>query len=103
MEKEKTIEVLNTLITVNNDRIKVCETASKETDNQDLKTLFVQFKATSQQCKQELITEINKLGGKIAEGIITSGEFFCMWMEVLGAALTTNNDVVTKSVIVSQQ
>jgi hypothetical protein len=32
MEKEKTIEVLNSLITISNDRIEGYETASKETD-----------------------------------------------------------------------
>jgi hypothetical protein len=32
--------VLNTLITINNDRIEGYETATKETEEQDLKTLF---------------------------------------------------------------
>ena len=35
MKEEKTIEVLNTLITINNDRIEGYETAAKETDEQD--------------------------------------------------------------------
>jgi hypothetical protein len=48
MAKEKTIEVLNTLITINNDRIEGYETAAKETEKQDLKVLFAQFSSTSQ-------------------------------------------------------
>ena len=36
MENEKTIEALNTLITINNDRIEGYETAAKETEEQDL-------------------------------------------------------------------
>ena len=87
MEKVKTIEVLNTLININNDRIEGYETATKETEEQELKTLFAQFISTSQKCKQELVTEVTKLGGKIAEGTMTSGKFFRVWMDVK-AALT---------------
>ncbi len=90
MEKEKTIEVLNTLITINNDRIEGYETASKETDEFDLKTLFERFIATSQKCKQELVREVNMLGGEEAEGTKVSGKFFRAWMDVK-AALTGND------------
>jgi len=87
MENEKTIAVLNTLITINNDRIEGYETASKETEEQDLKTLFAHFTATSQKCKQELLDEVSKLGGTAAEGTLTIGKFFRVWMDVK-AALT---------------
>jgi len=87
MEKQKTIDVLNTLITINNDRIEGYETASKETEEEDLKTLFAKFAATSEKCKQELGSEVTKLGGEIAEGTKTSGKFFRVWMDVK-AALT---------------
>ena len=87
MEKEKTIEVLNSLITINNDRIEGYETASKETEELDLKTLFAQFISTSQNCKQELVSEVNMLGGEEAEGTKVSGKFFRVWMDVK-AALT---------------
>ena len=87
MDNKKTIEVLNSLITINNDRIEGYETAAKETDEQELKTLFAQFSSTSQKCKTELIAEVNKLGGTPAEGTLTSGKFFRVWMDVK-AALT---------------
>jgi uncharacterized protein (TIGR02284 family) len=87
MENEKTIEVLNTLITINNDRIEGYETASKETEEQDLKTLFAQFSATSKKCRQELTNEVNRLGGTATEGTLTTGKFFRVWMDVK-AALT---------------
>jgi hypothetical protein len=45
--------VLNTLIEINNDRIEWYETASKETKEQDLKTLFAQLSQTIQKCKNE--------------------------------------------------
>ena len=87
METEKTIDVLNTLITINNDRIEGYETAANETEEQDLKTLFAQFSSTSQKCKTELTNEVIKLGGTPAEGTRTSGKFFRVWMDVK-AALT---------------
>ncbi|MDO8992460.1 PA2169 family four-helix-bundle protein [Daejeonella sp.] len=87
MENSKTIDVLNTLITINNDRIEGYETASKETEEQDLKILFAQLSSTSQKCNQELNIEVNKLGGTPAEGTMVSGKFFRVWMDVK-AALT---------------
>lgn len=87
MEKQKTIEVLNTLITINNDRIEGYETAAKETEEQDLKTLFSQFAATSQKCNNDLKNEVSKLDGTVAEGTMVSGKFFRVWMDVK-AALT---------------
>ncbi len=85
MRKEKAIEVLNSLITINNDRIEGYETASKETEENDLKILFAQFISTSHKCKQELVTEVISLGGEIAEGTTTSGKFFRAWMDVKAA------------------
>ncbi len=87
MEKQKTIDVLNTLITINNDRIEGYETATKETEEQDLKTLFAHLSATSKKCITELKLEVTKLGGTPAEGTLASGKFFRVWMDVK-AALT---------------
>jgi uncharacterized protein (TIGR02284 family) len=91
MEKEKTIKLLNILITINNDRIEGYETAAKETQEQDLKNLFGQLAATSQKCKQELITEVKKLGGEITSGSITSSEFLSVWLNLVKAALLRDN------------
>lgn len=87
MKNEKAIEVLNTLITINNDRIEGYETASKETEESDLKSLFSKFIATSRKCKKELDSEVRSLGGEVAEGTNISGKFFRTWMDVK-AALT---------------
>lgn len=87
MQNEKTIEVLNKLITINNDRIEGYETASKETEESDLKTLFAQFISTSEKCNKELKAEVINLGGTPAEGTRVTGKFFRVWMDVK-AALT---------------
>lgn len=87
MEIDKTIEGLNTLIIINNDRIQGYNTAAKETEEFDLKTLFAKFTETSHRCKQELVGEVTRLGGKAAESTMISGKFFRVWMDVK-AALT---------------
>jgi uncharacterized protein (TIGR02284 family) len=97
MDSKKTIEVLNTLITINNDRIEGYDTAAKETDEQDLKTLFAQFSSTSQKCKRELKDEVSKLGGKPAEGTLTSGKFFRVWMDVKAALTGKDRKVILNS------
>ena len=97
MEKEKTIEVLNALITINNDRIEGYETASKETEEQDLKNLFAQFSSTSQKCKTELKSEVNKIGGTPAEGTLTSGKFFRVWMDVKSALTGKDRKAILNS------
>ncbi len=81
MENEKTIEVLNKLVKINNDRIEIYETAAKEINEQDLKILFSKFVQTSLLFKQELINEIYKLGGIPTEGAKHTGKFICEWMD----------------------
>ncbi len=97
MEKEKTIEVLNTLITINNDRIEGYETASKETEEKDLKTMFAQFSDTSKKCNKELTSEVHKLGGTPAEGTLVSGKFFRAWMDVKAALTGKDRKIILNS------
>ena len=85
MDKEKTIETLNTLVEINNDRVEGYEKASENTEERDLKDLFLSFKKTSQKCLHELITEINRFGGNATEGTTTSGKFFRAWADVKSA------------------
>ena len=82
MKNEETIDVLNILVEINNDRIEGYVTASSETDEHELKTLFAQFAQTSNKCKDELVSEIIKLGGQPTESTKTTGKFFRIWMDV---------------------
>ena len=97
MEREKSIDVLNSLITINNDRIEGYETATKETDEQDLIALFDRFIANSQQCKQELVAEVTRLGGEPAEGTLISGKFFRAWMDVKAALTGRDREAILNS------
>ena len=97
MNKEKTIEVLNTLVQINNDRIDGYETASKEADETDLKTLFSHFTETSLKCNTELVAEVNRLGGKPTEGTTTSGKFFRVWMDIKSAVTGSDRKAIINS------
>lgn len=97
METAKTIDVLNELITINNDRIEGYQTASDETEEQDLKALFSQFISTSQKCKRELVSEVNRLGGEVADGTKTSGKFFRLWMDAKAALTGKDRKVILDS------
>ena len=90
MENEKTIDVLNTLIQINNDRFEGYETALKETEEQDLKMLFSQLMLTSQKCKKELVEEVSRLGGTPTESTKLTGKVFRVWMDL--KATITGND-----------
>ena len=97
MDKEKSIEVLNTLIEINNDRIAGYETASKETEEADLKMLFSGLKQTSEKCNTELITEVVKLGGKPTEGTKTTGKLYRVWMDIKSALTGKNRKAILSS------
>ena len=97
MEKEKTIDVLNTLIVINNDRIEGYTTASEETDDNDLVSLFAGFIANSEKCKQELATEVKRLGGEVAEGTLISGKVFRAWMEVKSTLTGKDREAILNS------
>jgi len=82
MDREKIIQEFNTLVVINNDSIDGYETASENTDEIELITVFSKFVQTSQKCRYELIREIEKLGGEAEESTNVSGKFFRAWMDV---------------------
>ena len=90
METKKTIDALNKLVEINNDRTEGYTTALKETKDADLKKIFTRFIATSQKCKTELDNEVLTLGGKLTEGTKTTGKLFRLWMDTKAAL--TNDD-----------
>jgi len=97
MENEKTIDVLNSLIVINNDRIEGYETASEETEDADLIGLFANFISNSEKCKQELVMEVTNLGGEPAEGTLTSGKIFRAWMDVKAVFTSKDREAILNS------
>ena len=89
MENSKSIDKLNKLVEINNDRVEGYETAAKEMENGELHSLFGKLAATSHNNLSDLRAEINRLGGEATEGTKISGKFFRAWMDVK-AALSSN-------------
>lgn len=87
MDNQKTIDALNELVEINNDRVEGYETASQEAKSADLKSLFFELSKTSHTNLAELRAEVARLGGKPEEGTRVTGKFFRAWMDVK-AALT---------------
>jgi uncharacterized protein (TIGR02284 family) len=97
MNTENTIEVLNTLIQINNDRIEGYGTASKDTEEEDIKTLFSHFMQNSEKCKKELVDEVIELDGVPVEGTSIVGVFHRVWMDVKAALTNKDRKAILKS------
>ena len=97
MDKDKSIGILNKLIEINNDRIEGYETASKETEENDLKHLFAGFITNSQRCKQDLTQQVLDLGGNPEQGTRITGKFFRVWMDVKAALTNKDRKVILNS------
>lgn len=80
----QTVEILNDLVKINNDRIAGYKRAIDETKDldMDLQTLFSTMMAESEQYKRQLSLEINKDGGEVASGTTASGTIYRIWMDL---------------------
>ncbi len=88
MENTKaTVEILNDLVQINNDRIEGYQRASKDLkdDEGELKTLFTSLIGDSQRYKLELGTEVSALGNDIETSTTTSGKIHRAWLDVKAA------------------
>ena len=82
MNTKKSIEVLNTFISINDNRFKSYEKASKQTDESDLISLFIKFQEKSKKRKAELISEVQKLGGKPVKDSSITSPFLKFWIKL---------------------
>ncbi len=89
--------VLNDLIEINNDRIGGYEKAIKETDDPDLKALFIDMASRSHQFKNELSTELRRLGETPTEGTRNSGKIFRLWMDIKAALTGKDREAILGS------
>jgi uncharacterized protein (TIGR02284 family) len=81
---EKSVEVLNDLIEINNDRIAGFEHAGKELEGKDadLKAVFQNFSSESRRYAQELTAAVNRIGGEAETGTSGSGTIHRAWLDV---------------------
>jgi len=92
---KETIDVLNDLVAINNDRVAGYEKALDETKDTDadLKSLFTSMIDESRKLKLKLATEVQALGGEYDRGTTASGKLYRAWMDV--RAVFTGHDRYT--------
>jgi uncharacterized protein (TIGR02284 family) len=80
---EKTSEVLNDLIQINNDRVAGYEKAANETNvkDVDLRTIFSELAADSRRYANELAKYVT-ITNEPAEGTTFRGKIYRVWMDV---------------------
>ncbi len=81
---KETIEILQDLIKINNDRITGYERAMKELTDEDadLKTLFESMIDESRQAKLALAEEVQVMGSDVENGTMVSGKIYRAWMDI---------------------
>jgi len=93
----QTISLLNNLIKTNNDRIEGYERAVKDTDDTQLKSLFYSMAQESRKNKNELLTEVIKLGGTPEEETSLTGKLYREWMDFKSALSGKDRKVIIAS------
>jgi uncharacterized protein (TIGR02284 family) len=80
----ETVEVLNELIEINNDRAESFEKAAHEleTNDMDLQNIFMDSAQESKQFSRELSNKVSALGATPEDGTTASGAMHRAWMEV---------------------
>jgi uncharacterized protein (TIGR02284 family) len=78
----ETIEILNDLVAINNDRIRNYENAIEETTDVSLKELFGSMIVESRFVRIALAEEVQNMGGEFEAGTTTSGKIYRAWADV---------------------
>ena len=82
----RTLEMLNDLVLINNDRIEGYEKALKEVEkndqDRDLEPIFLRLIDDSRRYKMQIGTEIQALGKDIEQGTTIGGKLHRAWMAV---------------------
>jgi uncharacterized protein (TIGR02284 family) len=96
---EETIEILNDLVKINNDRIRGYEKAIENTDTleAELRTLFARMIEESHEYNNELSEQVIKAGGQPADETSVPGKIYHAWMDVKATFSGQN----TKSTLVA--
>jgi uncharacterized protein (TIGR02284 family) len=99
----RSIEVLNKLIQINNDRIKGYQAAWKKTKEDELKALFHDFISNSRKCKGELQWQVISMGGTPTQSTMISGRIFRVWMAMTTALIEDPRDAILKYCVYGEE
>jgi len=94
---QKTIDTLNELVEINNERMSGYDQAYRNTEETTMKNLFSKLAESSRQYREELVTEVKKLGGKPRESSATSGKPYRVWADVKTALSKKDNKAILNS------
>ncbi|MCF0069987.1 PA2169 family four-helix-bundle protein [Dyadobacter sp. CY261] len=83
-QNSETIEILNDLILINNDRIAGYEKTEAETNKleNDLRSMFSNLAEQSRANVLDLKSYVTRLGGEPATGTMLSGKLYRVWMDI---------------------
>lgn len=82
-EEEATIEILNDLLKINNDRVEGYKKAVDEVKGYELKNIFLSMADESRQNAAQLIREIKRLGEEADyDSTTNAGKIYRTWMDV---------------------
>ena len=97
MDNNESIDILNNLIVLNNDRIDGYKAAYTETYKEELRSMFTDLQETSSQCKTELEAEVKRLGGTPEEGTMILGKLHRGWMDIKAAITGSDSESILSS------
>lgn len=95
--RDRIIEIINSLIQINNDRIEGYQRAADETDQPDLQLLFNRMMTKSEMLKSQLSAELRKYGGTPTDSTTTLGKVFRVWMDFKAAVTAKDRKAILAS------
>lgn len=98
-QNSETIETLNDLILINNDRVAGYEKAEAEANEleNDLRALFRDLADESRRHAAELKNLVSTLGGEPATGTMLSGKLYRVWMDIRATFTSDNRRAVLEN------
>jgi len=97
--KDKTIETLQDLMKINNDRIRGYKKAGEHLQENEghLKSLFKDLEDQSFENNVQIRNELQKLGGDLEASATTGGKLFRTWMDLKDAFAVDNAGSILES------
>lgn len=98
-QNSETIEILNDLILINNDRVAGYEKAEAEANDleSDLRAMFNNLAAESRNNVLDLRSHVTRLGGEPATGTMLSGKLYRIWMDIRATFTSDNRRAVLEN------
>lgn len=103
MDIQKSTASVNSLISINNDRIKGYELALNETIDPDLKELFQSFAQHSETAKLELLEILNETATSFSDGGTPLGTLYRIWMDIKAGITFGDRKTIIDSCLIGER